>query len=72
MKGFFGGDSVERPFEFSCQATWPDVTDLHPILCVTSYNSPFTGYWYNYTSPQSAKDVPEYKALLQSASQKNR
>ncbi|XP_048583179.1 uncharacterized protein LOC116612443 [Nematostella vectensis] len=64
MSGFFGGASSERPFEFSCQAVWPDSTDWQPFMCVTTNNSPFLGYFYNFTSPSAAVDTLQYNSLL--------
>ena len=63
IPGFFGGATSERPFEFSCQASWPDARDWQPFLCVAINNSPFTGYFYNLTSPSLAQDSASFNSL---------
>lgn len=69
ISGFFGGATSERPFEFSCQASWPDSKTWHPFLCVTIDNSPLTGYFFNFTSPSIALDSATFNTL---AGTKNR
>ena len=63
IPGFFGGATSERPFEFSCQASWPDSSDWQPILCVTINNNPMIGYFYNVTSPPLAQDATAFNTL---------
>ena len=63
IPGFFGGAKSERPFEFGCDATWPDATDWSPVLCVMTNNSPFYGYFFNFTSPPSAQTSEAFNAL---------
>lgn len=63
IPGFFGGATSERPFEFSCQASWPDSKDWQPFLCVSINNSPVIGYFYNVTSPSLAQDSASFNTL---------
>lgn len=63
IPGFFGGAKSEKPFEFSCQASWPDSRDWQPFLCVTINNSPVIGYFYNLTSPPLAQDATSFNTL---------
>lgn len=63
IPGFFGGAESERPFEFSCQATWPDASDWAPVLCVRTNNSPFIGYLFNFTSPPTAQNSNTFNKL---------
>ena len=55
----------EKPFEFSCQASWPDSRDWQPFLCVTINNSPVIGYFYNVTSPPLAQDTTSFNTLAE-------
>lgn len=63
IPGFFGGATAEKPFQFSCQASWPDSTDWQPFLCVTINNNPLIGYFYNLTSPPLAQDSSGFNTL---------
>ena len=63
IPGFFGGATSEKPFEFSCQASWPDSRDWQPFLCVAINNSPVIGYFYNVTSPSLAQDSASFNTL---------
>ncbi|KAJ7387831.1 Tectonic-2 [Desmophyllum pertusum] len=65
IPGFFGGATSEKPFEFSCQASWPDSRDWQPFLCVTINNSPVIGYFYNVTSPPLAQDAISFNTLAE-------
>lgn len=63
ISGFFGGATSERPFEFSCQASWPDTRTWQPFLCVVIVNSPLIGYFFNFTSPSAASDSASFNSL---------
>ena len=63
ISGFFGGATSERPFEFSCQASWPDARTWQPFLCVVIVNSPLIGYFFNFTSPSAASDSASFNSL---------
>lgn len=63
ISGFFGGATSERPFEFSCQASWPDARTWQPFLCVVIVNSPLIGYFFNFTSPSASSDSASYNSL---------
>ncbi|PFX31452.1 Tectonic-2 [Stylophora pistillata] len=63
IPGFFGGATIEKPFQFSCQASWPDSTDWQPLLCVTINNNPLISYFYNLTSPPLAQDSSGFNLL---------
>jgi len=65
IPGFFGGATSEKPFEFSCQASWPDSRDWQPFLCVAINNSPFVGYFYNVTDPSLSQDSLSFNTLAE-------